>query len=142
MVPSSWSENVDRILRQAEPDEGRVEVVARACVEVGRPIVFAIVIIILVFLPLFTLQGVEGKTFRPLAYTVAMAMLGSLIFALFLAPVLSNLLLRAPKSTDAGTQASEGWMMRRLVARVSTPSSLASLPHRFWALASGGASSC
>ena len=130
-------ENVDRILRQAAPDEGRIQVVARACVEVGRPIVFAIVIIILVFLPLFTLQGVEGKTFRPLAYTVAMAMLGSLIFALFLAPVLSNLLLRAPKSGREGTQASEGWMMRHLVAAYR-PIVTRFVAHRFWALGSAG----
>ena len=58
-------ENVDRTLRQAAPDEGRIQVVARACVEVGRPIVFAIVIIILVFLPLFTLQGSRGQNLPP-----------------------------------------------------------------------------
>ncbi|MFQ5451712.1 MAG: efflux RND transporter permease subunit [Nitrospinaceae bacterium] len=94
-------ENVDRILREANPEESRVSVVARACVEVGRPILFAISIIIIVFLPLFTLQGVEGKTFRPLAYTVALAMLGSLIFALFLAPVLSQFLMRRPDNPEA-----------------------------------------
>ena len=60
----------------------------RACREVGRPIVFAIIIILIVFLPLFTLQGVEGKTFGPLAYTIALAMTGSLLFAIFIAPVL------------------------------------------------------
>jgi cobalt-zinc-cadmium resistance protein CzcA len=89
-------ENVDRMLRSSSPDEPRLYVVTRACNEVGRPIAFAIIIIIMVFLPLFTLEGVEGKTFRPLAYTVAMAMLGSLIYALFLAPVLSHALLREP----------------------------------------------
>jgi len=93
-------ENVDRVLREADPDEPRVTIVARACMEVGRPILFAISIIIIVFLPLFTLQGVEGKTFRPLAYTVALAMFGSLIFALFLAPVLSQMLMRQPKNKD------------------------------------------
>ncbi|MDE2826333.1 MAG: CusA/CzcA family heavy metal efflux RND transporter [Bacteroidota bacterium] len=87
-------ENVDRMLREAIPGESRMRVVARACAEVSRPVVFAISIIVVVFLPLFTLQGVEGKTFRPLAYTVALAMLGSLFFALFVAPVLSSLLMR------------------------------------------------
>ncbi len=91
-------ENIDRMLRDADPDESRVHIVARACHEVGRPIMFAIAIIIIVFLPLFTLQGVEGKTFRPLAYTVALAMLGSLIFALMLAPMLGGLLMRRPRS--------------------------------------------
>jgi len=92
-------ENVDRMLRESDPEKPFIQVVASACGEVGRPILFAVSIIIIVFLPLFTLQGVEGKTFRPLAYTVAMAMLGSLIFAVFLAPVLSHLLMRRPKST-------------------------------------------
>ncbi len=91
-------ENVDRLLKSAPKEESRIHVVARACKEVVRPIVFAISIIIVVFLPLFTLQGVEGKTFRPLAYTVAMAMFGSLIFSLFLAPVLSHLVMRRSKT--------------------------------------------
>ena len=95
-------ENVDRMLREARPDEPRIQVVARACKEVARPVVFAITIIVVVFLPLFTLQGVEGKTFRPLAYTVALAMFGSLVFALFIAPVLSNLLMRKSARTRPG----------------------------------------
>ncbi len=93
-------ENVDRVLRESEPDESRTHIVARACHEVARPIVFAIAIIIIVFLPLFTLQGVEGKTFRPLAYTVALAMLGSLIFAIVAAPVLADLFMRRPKTGE------------------------------------------
>ncbi|NNF03104.1 MAG: efflux RND transporter permease subunit [Rhodothermales bacterium] len=101
-------ENVDRMLREAPPDEPRVHVVARACSEVARPVVFAIGIIIVVFLPLFTLQGVEGKTFRPLAYTTALAMLGSLVFALVLAPVLSNLFMRrSDDGTNDGTTSPE-----------------------------------
>ena len=63
-------ENIDRLLREASPEDSRLEIVARASAEVARPILFAISIIVIVFLPLFTLQGVEGKTFRPLAYTV------------------------------------------------------------------------
>ncbi len=94
-------ENVDRLLRESDPDESRLHVVGRACREVGQPILFAIAIIIIVFLPLFTLEGVEGKTFRPLAYTVALAMLGSLIYALFIAPVLSDAMMRRSiKSAD------------------------------------------
>ncbi len=92
-------ENVDRLLRTSGRDEPRIHVVARACLEVARPILFAITIIIVVFLPLFTLQGVEGKTFRPLAETVSLAMLGSLIFAIILAPLFSDMLMRRPEST-------------------------------------------
>ncbi len=91
-------ENMDRMLRSAPPEEPRLAVISRACREVGRPIVFVIFIIIIVFLPLFTLQGVEGKTFRPLAYTVTLAMLGSLVFALALAPMLGGVLMRRPTS--------------------------------------------
>jgi cobalt-zinc-cadmium resistance protein CzcA len=92
-------ENVERLLRQSPPNVSRWQVVLTACQEVSRPILFAVSIVIVVFLPLFTLQGVEGKTFRPLAYTVALSMFGSLIFALLLAPVLSYLLMRRPKKT-------------------------------------------
>ena len=85
-------ENVEEHLRRGQGS--LVERVRAASLEVGRPIAFAIAIIIVVFLPLFTLEGVEGKTFRPLAFSVALAMLGSLIFAVVLAPMLSSLLLR------------------------------------------------
>ena len=86
-------ENVDRYMREEHPSLSKRQLVARACGEVIQPIGFAIAIIIVVFLPLFTLQGVEGKTFRPLAFTVALAMLGSLVFAIFVAPVLAELLM-------------------------------------------------
>lgn len=90
-------ENVDRMLRESDPNEPVIHVVARACIEVAKPIVFSLFIIVIVFLPLFTLQGVEGKTFRPLAQTMAFAMFGSLIFAVGFVPVLSSLLMRRPK---------------------------------------------
>ncbi len=87
-------ENIDRLMQRADPQARRIDVVLRACREVARPIVFAIAIIIVAFLPLFTLQGVEGKTFRPLAYTVALAMLGSLVYAVTAAPVFADLFMR------------------------------------------------
>ncbi len=113
-------ENIDRLLRQADPDESRLHIVARASKEVARPIVFAISIIIVVFLPLFTLQGVEGKTFKPLAYTVSLAMLGSLIFALFLAPVISNMLMRRPKNTGDKDKPKDNYVLR-LLQRIYKP---------------------
>lgn len=94
-------ENVDRLLRTSDPAESRLHVVAHACTEVARPIVFSLLIIVIVFLPLFTLQGVEGKTFRPLAQTMAIAMFGSLIFAAVLVPVLSSLVMRRPRGEAA-----------------------------------------
>jgi len=98
-------ENIDRTLRQADPSVSRLAIIARAAAEVGRPILFAISIIVIVFLPLFSLQGVEGKTFRPLAYTVVMAMIGSLVYSLLVAPVLASLLMR--RQRQGGVNASD-----------------------------------
>lgn len=102
-------ENVDRMLREAGPNESKLAIVAKSCMEVGRPIVFAIAIIIIVFLPLFTLQGVEGKMFRPLAYSVALAMLGSLFFAVVMAPVFCSLLMKRSEKDQ------EAWVVRTLL---------------------------
>lgn len=107
-------ENIERHLRESDPSESRLHVIARASHEVVRPIVFAISIIIIVFLPLFTLQGVEGKMFRPLAYTVAMAMTGSLVFAILIAPVTSSLLMRPHRSASGGPQ-KEFFVLRWLI---------------------------
>lgn len=95
-------ENTDRLLSGSRTGDSVLHVVRRACLEVGRPIAFAVAIIIIVFLPLFTLQGVEGKTFRPLATTIALAMAGSLLFTLTLAPVLASLVMGRRES--GGTQ--------------------------------------
>ena len=108
-------ENVDRTLREISHDESRLHTVGRACMEVGRPILFAITIIIIVFLPLFTLEGVEGKTFRPLAYTVALAMLGSLVFTLFLAPMLTSLLMRSRRPAGEGEHGAQSRILRLLI---------------------------
>jgi cobalt-zinc-cadmium resistance protein CzcA len=108
-------ENVDRHLREGHEGESKLHLVARACKEVGRPIIFAIAIIILVFLPLLTLQGVEGKTFRPLAYTVTLAMLGSLVFALLLAPVCSDLLMHRRKRKAGQNENTEPLVVRLLL---------------------------
>ena len=61
--------------------------------EVQRPVFYAIAIIITAYLPIFTLQAVEGRIFRPMAWTVAFALLGALIYSILLAPVLANVLL-------------------------------------------------
>ena len=107
-------ENVDRMLREAAPDTPRSQVVAQACTEVARPIFFAIAVIVIVFLPLFFLQGVEGKTFRPLASSVTLAMGGSLVFTLLLAPALSVTIMRRPQR--AAQTESEGLIVRVLIA--------------------------
>lgn len=108
-------ENVDRIKRESSSDESFIHIVSRAGKEVVQPITFAIAIIIVVFIPLFTLQGVEGKTFGPLAYTITFAMLGSLIFAVLLAPVLSSFLMKKrQKVSEDKKDNQEIWLVRQL----------------------------
>ncbi len=109
-------ENTDRLLRGAPQEESKLHVIARACREVAQPITFAILIVVIVFIPLFTLQGVEGKMFRPLAYTVALAMFGSLIYALVGAPVYSALFMRKPKAKANADAPREIWIVRALVS--------------------------
>lgn len=112
-------ENVDQHLRVASPGESRMSIVARACGEVARPVGFAVAIVILVFLPLFTLTGVEGKTFRPLAYAIALAMSGALIYALIVGPTLAYFLMRGPKGkveANDSTKSGESVIVRILQA--------------------------
>ena len=86
-------ENIVRHLSHKD-DTGRStqQRISEAAHEVQRPVFYAIAIIITAYLPIFTLQSVEGRLFRPMAWTVAFALLGSLIFAMVLAPVLSSFL--------------------------------------------------
>ena len=93
-------ENIHRHLTE-KPEEAKAhahasktEIVLYAAKEVGRPIVFGIFIIIVVFLPLFTLEGFEGKMFSPLAFTISFALLGSLILSLTLVPMLCTFFLK------------------------------------------------
>lgn len=76
------------------------EVVLAAVKEVGTPVIFGITVIILVFLPLMTLEGMEGKMFAPLAYTIAIALAISLVLSLTLSPVLSQYLLKGGSEDD------------------------------------------
>ncbi|HSG27972.1 MAG TPA: efflux RND transporter permease subunit, partial [Candidatus Krumholzibacterium sp.] len=83
-------------------DSTMVETVIAAAVEVGRPIFFATMIIIIVFLPIFTLGEVEGKMFRPLAFAVASTMIGALVYALVAAPVFYRVLHRKTGGAKQG----------------------------------------
>ncbi len=73
---------------------GKLDIILHATKEVGRPILFGILIISVVFLPLMTLHGMEGKMFAPLAYTLVIALLASVIVTLTLSPVLASIFLR------------------------------------------------
>lgn len=94
-------ENIVRILSKKEDGVGGKATVERnisaAAHEVQRPVFYAITIIIIAYLPIFTLQQVEGRLFKPMAWTVAFALLGGLLFSMFLAPVLASIVF--PKGT-------------------------------------------
>ncbi len=97
---------VERLARAG--DETRAATVGRATGEVIQPVASGILIIILVFLPLLSLEGLEGKLFAPVAVTIVLALASSLLLALTLIPMLSNLMLKA-HAPDA-----EPWLMRKL----------------------------
>ena len=78
----------------------KVHIILKAVTEVATPVVFGIGIIILVFLPLMTLQGMEGKMFAPLAFTIAIALAISLLLSLTLTPVLSSYMLKGGAEHD------------------------------------------
>ena len=81
-------------------DESKLRVVLEAASEVATPVLFGVGIIILVFLPLMTLQGMEGKMFAPLAFTIAIALFVSLVLSLTLSPVLCSYLLKGGSGED------------------------------------------
>jgi cobalt-zinc-cadmium resistance protein CzcA len=96
-------ENAFRLLSHARESGQRVDkthLILQAAREVVNPIAFAILIIIVVFLPLFSLTGLEGKLFKPMALTITFAMVGSLVLSLTLVPVLAALILKPKEEKD------------------------------------------
>ncbi|NOT30888.1 MAG: efflux RND transporter permease subunit, partial [Planctomycetes bacterium] len=91
-------ENAMRRLGLARGGESRVEIVRDAALEVRGPTMFGELVILIVYLPILALEGIEGKLFRPMALTVVFALLGSMLLSLTLMPVLASLCLpRHPK---------------------------------------------
>jgi cobalt-zinc-cadmium resistance protein CzcA len=88
---------IENIMRRMNRDSGSkpaATIIREAAHEVQRPVFYAIAIIITAYLPIFTLQRVEGRLFRPMAWTVAFALLGAMTFSILIAPVLSSALFR------------------------------------------------
>ena len=105
-------ENIFRFMSDKERAQlSTLELVREAAKEAARPVAFAVGIIMIVYLPIFTLSGVEGKMFRPMALTVLLALGGSLILALTLVPVLASLVLRRGAEGHEET-----WLVRKLRA--------------------------
>jgi len=78
----------------ADPKKSVSEIIREACHEVQRPVFYAIAIIITAYMPIFTLQRIEGRLFRPMAWTVAFALLGAMTFSIFIVPVLASIFFR------------------------------------------------
>jgi cobalt-zinc-cadmium resistance protein CzcA len=117
------TENVVRHLSlDGQPERSSARVAFDATREVARPVLFAILIIVVVFLPLFTLEQTEGKMFRPLALTMVFAMLGSLVVALVIVPALTSLTLRRPRKRARG--------LTELLRRLYAPTLDLALRHR------------
>lgn len=108
------AENVDRTLKE-RPGASRREAVAAAAAEVVGPLVAAVSVVIVVFLPIFALDGPAGKTFGPLAAAAAMAMAGSLVYAALVAPALAALVMRPPR--DGQGPGEGGGRIGRMVSR-------------------------
>ena len=85
-------ENIVRMLSHADDTQTVRERIGRAAHEVQRPVFYSIAIIIVAYLPIFTLQAVEGRLFKPMAWTVSFALLGALLFSMLIGPVLASLI--------------------------------------------------
>ncbi|MEP6834466.1 MAG: efflux RND transporter permease subunit, partial [Gemmatimonas sp.] len=91
---------VRRLHDPKNADVDRSMLLQRAAFEVGRPIVFGVAIIIAVYVPIFTLQGIEGRMFRPMAFTVCAAVLGSLLLALTYIPAVASFVFSKSAETN------------------------------------------
>lgn len=93
-------ENAIRKLHEKRNGVSAEETLLESALEVGRPVVFAVGIIIIVYFPIMTLTGIEGKMFKPMAYTVTYALIGALILSLTYVPVMNALMFRKGKVTE------------------------------------------
>ncbi|HSW39806.1 MAG TPA: CusA/CzcA family heavy metal efflux RND transporter, partial [Acidobacteriota bacterium] len=121
-------EKIQTSLQEARDDKTVSSVVLETAKEIGPPTFFAVAIIIIVFLPIFTLQGVEGRMFRPLAFTVTVTMAGSLFYALCVAPIFYSLLHRERKAEKKGHPALTRFQVayrRLLLATLKRPAWMA-----------------
>jgi cobalt-zinc-cadmium resistance protein CzcA len=105
-------ENIVRMLSHPDRDArlGVPQRISAAAHEVQRPVFYSIAIIIVAYLPIFSLQAVEGRLFKPMAWTVVFALLGALLFSMFVGPVLASLVF--PKGTTEWHNPLMGWLTR------------------------------
>jgi cobalt-zinc-cadmium resistance protein CzcA len=137
-------ENVHTQLARAPKGVDRLHLVYRATLEVAVPVIAGVLIIVIVLLPLFSLTGLEGKLFTPLAVTIAFALIASLLLSLTVIPVLASFLMRSAAGHGAGESASATSLSRGPVHDPTGEGRVADWLHRIyrpvvaWALAHRG----
>jgi copper/silver efflux system protein len=137
-------ENVHKRLEDWEAAgsaQPRAEVVTRALMEVGRPIFFSLLVITVAFLPVFTLEGTEGRLFRPLAYTKTLSMAGAALLSVTLVPAIAALFIRGRIRTEEANPIARALVRCGSAGRSSWPPACWSPPPSRWR-AGWGASSC
>lgn len=105
-------ENIYRRLHEATSDEHRLDLIAEASSDAARPVLFSTLIILVAFVPLFTMQGVPGRIFAPMSLTYGYALTGALLFALLFAPVLASF-RRSVRSGHTADPRLMRWLKRR-----------------------------
>jgi len=121
-------ENIHSLLSAERRQGSRLHVVYRATLEVAKPVTAGVAIIVVSLLPILSLTGIEGKLFRPLALTVALALAISLLISLTVIPATASLLMRPSKH-------SQNWMLRAIL-RVYEPVVAWAMRRRLWAVSS------
>jgi cobalt-zinc-cadmium resistance protein CzcA len=120
---------IENILRLLEQRKGQfrslTSIITEAVTQMGRPILFSKAILLTAFIPLYTLQRVEGRIFRPMALTLTFALLVGTLFALLVVPVLASM------ATRGGVMDEESWIVRRLIAIYRPALNLALRSQRF-----------
>ena len=126
-------ENIVRHLSRQDATKTPMQHIRQAAHEVQRPVFFARGIIIASYLPIFTLEAVEGRLFKPMAWTVCFALAGALIFAMVVAPVMATFLFR--NGAREWSNPLMTWITERYRVAVR-----AAIMHRHWTLGLSGAS--
>jgi cobalt-zinc-cadmium resistance protein CzcA len=137
-------ESIFRRLSRREPGSDAAPAIVQGVQDAARPVLFSTLIILIAFIPLFTMQGVPGKIFAPMSVTYGFALTGALLFALIFAPVLSDVVAPKPGSRAGDKRANQsqdnGTILSRFFARhyaVAFDRTLA-MPKLVWSIAAVG----
>jgi cobalt-zinc-cadmium resistance protein CzcA len=103
-------EHIHRALRARKPDQSAYTIIAEAMAEASRPVLFSVAVILVAFIPLFTMTGVPGRIFAPMSFTYGYALIGGRLFALLFAPVLASFGAESARERGAGATKIIRWL--------------------------------